>query len=100
MSCSGWEAEKGPRPGPAFLTCYDCRVVQAQRPTQAVVKSITDEMVHRISEGFVIKRDSTNPEIIRCQGSLPRSWAAVTKEGRDSNRGSPSSGKGHERSSC
>lgn len=75
-------------------------VVQAQRPTQAAVKSITEEMVHSVSEGFVIKGDSTNPEITRCQGSLPRSWAAVTKEGRDSNRGLPSSGKGHERSSC
>lgn len=45
VGCSGWGAEgKGPRPGPELLMRGGRLVVQAQRPTQAVVKSITDEM--------------------------------------------------------
>lgn len=62
---------------------------------QAVVGSmITGETIRRISEGFVIKGDSTGPEITTCPGSVPRRWAAVTMDGRDRNGGGSSSGKG------
>lgn len=54
-------------------------MVQAQRLTQAVVGSMTTGVtIRRISEGFVIKGDSTKPEITRRQGSVPRRWAAAT----------------------
>lgn len=70
-------------------------VVQAQRLMQAFVGStITGETIRRISEGFVIKGDSTEPEITRCLGSAPRSWAAVTMKGRSRNGGRASAGKG------
>lgn len=59
-----------------------------------VGRMITGETIRRISEGFVIKGDSTKPEITRCQGSVPRSWAAVTMEGRDESGGHCSTGKG------
>lgn len=55
---------------------------------------ITGETIRRISESFVIKNDSIKPEITRCQGSVPRSWAAVTIEGRDRSRSHCSTGKG------
>lgn len=53
--------------------------VQAQRLTQAAVGSMTtDVTIRRISEGFVIKGDSTKPEITRRQGFVPRRRAAAT----------------------
>lgn len=59
-----------------------------------VGRMITSGTIRRISEGFVLKGNSTKPEITRRQGSVPRSWARVTAEGRDGSRGHCSPGKG------
>ena len=39
-------------------------------------------------EGFVTKGDSTKLEMTRCHGTVPRSWAVVTKEGWHEGRSS------------
>lgn len=80
MVSSGWRSREEGAPGWAqsksLMHCGRL-VVQAQRLMQAVVGSmITGETIRRISEGFVIKGDSTGPEITTCPGSVPRSWAA------------------------
>lgn len=66
-----------------------CLVVQAQRFTRAVVARIPGKTIRRISEGFVIKGDSPKPETARHQGSAPRSWAAMTVEGRPGKEAAP-----------
>lgn len=56
---------------------------------QAFVGCITSGTICRISEGFVIKGDSTKPEITRCRGSVPGARATVTMEGRDRMEATP-----------